>query len=83
MHISGESLLNDGSSYVFFIIFSQIYYAQLGFNGYEAISVGRGFLLFFQIALGGAAIGTAFALALVLLLYELDRRLDHECKSAS
>lgn len=78
-HISGESLLNDGSAYVFFVIFSALFLTELGIPGIgEDIGVGQGFALFFRLALGGAAIGFAFGLGLVFVLYLLNRRLNEE-----
>jgi NhaP-type Na+/H+ or K+/H+ antiporter len=77
-HIVGESLLNDGSALVFFTIFSNIYLFGLGLEGLgRDYTWGEGFAVFFQMALGGPLIGIAFALALVLLLWLLDRKLSH------
>ena len=78
MHIQGESLLNDGSAFVFFTLFSQMFYYELGIPGVEQISVGDGFVLFFQMSLGGIAVGIAFGIGLLGLIYELDRRLEKE-----
>ncbi|CAB9513644.1 hydrogen exchanger 7 [Seminavis robusta] len=79
MHIAGESMLNDGAALVFYSLFSQIYLSPL--LGEEPIGWGEGIKLFFQASLGGVAMGIAFALGLVALLYELDRRLDPEYNS--
>lgn len=79
IHISGESLLNDGSAIVFFTIFSGMFLHQLGIEGLgETVNLGEGIALFFRMSLGGAAIGFAFGLALVSILYFLNRRLNTE-----
>ena len=77
--IDGESMLNDGSSYVFYLIFSSLFFTELGIAGLgETYSVAEGFGIFFQLSLGGAAIGVAFGLGLVLILYALNRRLNEQ-----
>ncbi|KAL7572005.1 hypothetical protein ACA910_001660 [Epithemia clementina (nom. ined.)] len=76
MHISGESLLNDGSAVVFFSIFSQQFLSELGYA--DPVDVGQGFATFFRMSFGGFAVGIAFAAGLLILLYELDRRLEPE-----
>jgi len=78
MHVSGESMLNDGSAVVFYTIFSNIFLHDLGIGLGETYSVAEGFALFFRMSLGGAAVGVAFGLGLVLLLFHLNRRLDLE-----
>jgi NhaP-type Na+/H+ or K+/H+ antiporter len=79
IHISGESLLNDGSSYVFFVIFSSLFLAQIGIPGLgEEIDTAQGFAIFFRMALGGTALGLAFGLGLTLILFCLNRRLNVE-----
>lgn len=79
LHIAGESLLNDGSAVVFFTVFSELFLFELGIPGLGAEeTVAQGFSTFFRMSLGGAAVGIAFALALVVVLHKLDRRLDHE-----
>ena len=78
MHISGESMLNDGSAVVFYTIFSNIWLRGLGIGLGETYSVAEGFALFFRMSLGGAAVGIAFGLGLVALLFHLNRRLDLE-----
>jgi len=79
MHISGESLLNDGSAIVFFSIFKELFLTELNLEGVgKTYSVGEGFSLFFRLALGGVAIGLAFGMGLVLLLFLLQRRLNVE-----
>ena len=70
-------LLNDGSAMVFFTIFSALFLAEIGIPGLgESIDLAQGFALFFRMSLGGAAIGMAFALALITVLYLFNRRLD-------
>jgi NhaP-type Na+/H+ or K+/H+ antiporter len=81
MHISGESLLNDGSSFVFFTIFSRLLYISMGIQDDpedKEVTVFEGFVLFFRMSLGGTAVGAAFGGALLLVLWELDRRLERE-----
>ena len=78
MHISGESMLNDGSAVVFYTIFSNMFLSELGVGLGETYSVGEGFALFFRMSLGGAAVGIAFGFGLVALLFHLNRRLDLE-----
>lgn len=77
MHIGGESMLNDGAAVVFYSIFATQFLAELGLND-TTITVGQGFLTFVRMSLGGVAVGLGFAMGLLLLLYELDRRLDKE-----
>lgn len=79
MHISGESLLNDGSAYVFFTIFRARFLYGLMIPGVgENIGWGEGFKLFFQLSLGGMCIGIAFGIGAVLVLYMLNHRLSGE-----
>ena len=78
-HIAGESLLNDGSAIVFYVIFSQRYLFELETEGYgQDFNIGEGFVLFFQESLGGVAVGIAFGLGLVGILYTLNRRYEQE-----
>ncbi len=79
MHISGESLLNDGSAYVFFNIFRARFLSQLNIPGVgESVGWGDGFKLFFQLSLGGMCIGMAFGIGAVVVLYLLRNRLSGE-----
>jgi NhaP-type Na+/H+ or K+/H+ antiporter len=78
LHLAGESTLNDGSAMVFFNVFSQMWFASLPGTSEEPITVGQGFALFFQNALGGLAVGIAFAVGLLIALYQLDKRLEPE-----
>mmetsp|Transcript_17588 Transcript_17588/g.35978 ORF Transcript_17588/g.35978 Transcript_17588/m.35978 type:complete len:745 (-) Transcript_17588:890-3124(-) len=79
MHISGESLMNDGSAVVFYTIFSSRFFYEFGLDGIgEEIGWGKGFALFFRLAFGGAAIGLAFGIGTVFILFHLDRRLSGE-----
>jgi NhaP-type Na+/H+ or K+/H+ antiporter len=77
-HISGESLLNDGSAVVFFTVFSGLFLFELDIGLGQESTVLEGFKIFVRMALGGVSVGMAFALALVGILYKLDRRLDRE-----
>lgn len=77
--IAGESLLNDGSAIVFFSIFSERYFAELGIEGFgEDIDVAKGIAIFCQKALGGVAAGLFFAFSLLGCLYLLNRRFSRE-----
>jgi len=79
MHISGESLLNDGAAVLFFNIFSSRYFAQMGIEGFgRKVGWAEGFIQFFRLSLGGAAIGMSFGVATVLMLKLLNRRLSSE-----
>lgn len=78
MHVSGESLLNDGSAVVFYNIFSKMFLHDLNIGLGEEFSVGEGFKLFFRMSLGGACIGVCFGFGLLILLRLLSRRLEHE-----
>jgi NhaP-type Na+/H+ or K+/H+ antiporter len=81
IHISGESLLNDGSAFVFFAIFSQLFYLHeeiAATDSPDTITVGDGVLMFVRMSIGGTCVGAAFAAALLLILWELDRRLERE-----
>ncbi|KAL7532691.1 hypothetical protein ACHAXR_004787, partial [Thalassiosira sp. AJA248-18] len=105
MHVSGESLINDGSAVVFYHIFSLRFFYELGIKGfgediernqlyilthsktlprYNLLSRhrppgwGKGFELFFRLSFGGACIGVAFGGGLLIILYNLNRRLSGE-----
>jgi len=78
-HVSGESLLNDGSAIVFFSIFSAMFLLELGVDGVgEDFNGGSGTAKFFRMSCGGAAIGLFFGLGLLILLYFLNRQLSRE-----
>ena len=83
IHVSGESMLNDGSAVVLFTIFSGMVLSDIGQDigrsdlG-EVVDVGKAFVIFFQMSLGGAAIGIAFGLCLLYLLQILSNRLGKE-----
>ncbi len=79
MHVSGESLLNDGSVVLLFNVFSKIYYHDNGFpesSNRQDYTLASGFAYFFKLTLGGCAIGLAFGLCTVLMLKALNRRLS-------
>lgn len=79
MHVSGESLLNDGSTVVLYTIFTSLYYYEFGITGFGTnIGVGEGIKLFFQLAFGGVAIGLAFGIVTVFFIHVLNRRLSAE-----
>ena len=79
MHVSGESLMNDGSAVVFYHIFSLRFFYEMGIPGIgENVDWAEGFALFFRLSLGGACIGVAFGIGLLVILYNLNRRLSGE-----
>mmetsp|Transcript_26297 Transcript_26297/g.56470 ORF Transcript_26297/g.56470 Transcript_26297/m.56470 type:complete len:997 (-) Transcript_26297:1437-4427(-) len=79
MHVSGESLMNDGSAVVFYHIFSLRFLYEIGIPGVgEDVGWGEGFMLFFRLSLGGACIGVAFGVGLLIILFNLNRRLSGE-----
>ena len=64
---------------VFFHIFSLRFLKELEIKGVgENIGWGEGFELFFKLSLGGACIGVAFGVVLLIILYNLNRRLSGE-----
>lgn len=68
--------MNDGSAMVFFTIFVGLFLNELGIDGVGTeVDLAQGFALFFRMSLGGAAVGMAFAISLIFILYTLDRRL--------
>lgn len=77
MHISGEALLNDGSAVVFYTVFAALLFTELGFAD-EDVSFVWGLKIFLRMALGSTAMGIAFAIVLIGILFNLDRRLDRE-----
>jgi len=75
--ISGESLMNDGTAIVFFTIFSELFFYELGIPGLgRDIGVGDGILMFIRLSLGSMGFGVGFGLAQLLLLYALKRRFN-------
>ena len=78
MHVGGESMLNDGSAVVFYTIFSGMHLFDINPEFGTAVDVAKGFAIFFQMSLGGAAIGIAFGLGLLSMLLILNRRLEME-----
>ena len=60
--IEGESLLNDGSAFVFFLIFFEMY------TGASSRSPGEEVGYFFKLVFVAAAIGAAFGILLTILL---------------
>lgn len=76
VRIQIQGLLNDGSAMVFFTIFVGLFLNELGIDGVGTeVDLAQGFALFFRMSLGGAAVGMAFAISLIFILYTLDRRL--------
>lgn len=79
LHIAGESLLNDGSAIVFYSLFSLMFLTELNVDDLgENVSFGRGVAIFFRMSLGGACVGVAFGIGLLVLMRLLDRRLNRE-----
>lgn len=79
MHISGESLMNDGSSYVFFQIAAQLWYDFVGLPVQNDISTwGSALAYVFRMSFGGTLVGVVFGFALLGILWELDRRMEQE-----
>ncbi|KAL7545689.1 hypothetical protein ACHAWF_009049 [Thalassiosira exigua] len=78
MHISGESLLNDGSVVVLYNIFSALFFYELGVPNGEQFSFGEGLVYFIRLVFGGVAIGLAFGLGTTLMLKQLKRRLNDQ-----
>ena len=79
LHISGESMFNDGSAIVFYRIFSDRFLNELGIAGLGSdVGLAEGVSMFFLAAGGGALLGVGFALALTLILFSLDRGLNTE-----
>ena len=79
LHLNGESLLNDASAVVLYTIFSLQFLSELGIEGLgRSIGWPEGIEIFFRMSLGGVAVGILFAISLILMMYELDRRLDQE-----
>jgi len=73
MHVSGESLMNDGSAVVFYNIFSARFLFELGINGIGSdIGWGEGFTKFFGLSFGGLCIDIAFGVGLLIILYNLE-----------
>lgn len=58
------------------MLFREIASSELGFG--SGVSIGEGIKIFCAVSFGGVAVGIAFALVLVALLFELDRRLEPE-----
>ncbi|GKY99725.1 hypothetical protein MPSEU_000926500 [Mayamaea pseudoterrestris] len=79
VHVSGESLLNDGSVIVFNAIFVLKFLYELGVEGVgEDIGWARGVALFCRKALGGVAVGLFFGFATLAVLGILNRRFTRE-----
>lgn len=79
MHLSGESLLNDASVVVFFLIFSERFFYEFGIPGIGGDAGWvEGFLQFFRFAFGGACFGIVFGVVTLIILYSLNRRLSGE-----
>lgn len=76
MHIGGESLINDGSALVFYVIFTKQYISDLNLD--DGVTLGEGVLLFLRMAVGGLTVGIVFALGLCYLLHIMDTRLEPE-----
>jgi len=75
--VSSESLLNDGAAIVFFTIFKDLFLNELGIGG-KTYTWGSAIIKFLWMSVGGALIGFAFSLGLLLVLLLLNRRLNME-----
>jgi len=79
VHVAGEALLNDGAAMVFFTIFAERYFYELGKEGIgEDVQFLRALEIFFRMSLGGMCIGVLFGSGILLILYILDRRFSRE-----
>ncbi|GKZ01050.1 hypothetical protein MPSEU_001056700 [Mayamaea pseudoterrestris] len=79
VHVSGESLLNDGSVIVFYSIFTLRYLYELGIEGVgEEVDFALGVALFFRKSLGGVAVGLAFGIGTIFLISILNHRFNQE-----
>lgn len=79
MHISGESLLNDGSSVLLYNIFSNRFFYEMGVPDFGMnIGWAEGFRLFFYLTFVGALVGIGFGLGAVIMLRCFSRRLSPE-----
>ena len=80
MHITGESLLNDGSSVVLFTIAMSVWFEYIDLAGVkdeESInSVAEGLIFFLREALGGCVVGTVIGFALDFVLGLLDTNME-------
>ena len=66
IHVSGESLMNDGSAVVFYNIFSLRFLYEMNIPGVgKDVDWAEGFRMFFRLSLGGACIGVAFGVGLL------------------
>ena len=78
MHIIGEAMLNDGSSVVFYKLFREIFFLEQVPGLGREVNAGQGFAFFWRNLLGGFAFGIAFSMALIAILYKLERRFERE-----
>uniref|UniRef100_A0A7S2EVJ6 Cation/H+ exchanger transmembrane domain-containing protein n=1 Tax=Trieres chinensis TaxID=1514140 RepID=A0A7S2EVJ6_TRICV len=79
LHVSGESMLNDGSAFVFYTIFSAMFFLEMNIEGFgESVDCLGALRIFLQMSVGGALIGFAFGLGLIFLLFLLNHRHDNE-----
>ena len=78
MHITGESLLNDGSSVVLFTIAMSVWFGYIDLAGVEENidSVAAGLIFFLREALGGCVVGTVIGFALDYVLGLLDTNME-------
>ena len=79
VHVAGESLLNDGSAIVFFLIFKDRFLNELGIPGVgEDVDWGSGILKFLQKSLGAVAVGLISGAGLLVLTMMLNHRFNRE-----
>lgn len=75
--IEGESLFNDGTAYVFFMIFKNRMTAAA--MGTEAMTVGEGVLYFCRLAFGGALCGLIIGFAVISILRVTSDEMTEVC----
>jgi NhaP-type Na+/H+ or K+/H+ antiporter len=65
---------------VFYSVFSTLFLYELNVGLGKDVDVADGFAIFFRMSLGGVVVGLVFSIALIFILYKLNRRLDGEEK---
>jgi NhaP-type Na+/H+ or K+/H+ antiporter len=63
---------------VFYSVFSALFFYELDVGLGQEVGFADGVAIFFRMSLGGVAVGLAFSLALIFILYKLNRRLSGE-----
>jgi NhaP-type Na+/H+ or K+/H+ antiporter len=65
---------------VFYSVYSTLFLYELNVGLGKEVDFADGIAIFFRMSLGGVAVGLAFSIALIFILYVLNRRLDGEEK---